>query len=162
VKPSELLGLLEEFYRGKAGLLRRHEALARVAAQYDLNNIYQYVIAREEQHETWLRDAILASGGQVPPVPPAESDLGPSGNDGQRSLAGRDADALEAFVATWRPRVAAVNNARHRLMLDLILGETLEQARFFRQAAAGSVDVLGRRTGGARTAGGVLPSRWVE
>jgi hypothetical protein len=32
VTPAELLGLLEEFHREKAGLLLRHEAVARVAA----------------------------------------------------------------------------------------------------------------------------------
>jgi hypothetical protein len=65
-------------------------------------------------------------------------------------------------VSGWRGRLAVVKNARHRLMLDLILGETLEQARLFRQAAAGQLDMLGRRTGGERTPGVVLPSRWVE
>jgi len=148
VTSAELLGLLEEFYRDKARLLQRHEAVARVVAQYEINNTYQYVIQREEQHQSWLRAAILASGGQEPLAPPPEPVQAATGADGQRALAGQDADALEAFVTGWRPRVAAVKNARHGLMLDLVLGETLEQARFFRQAAGGRVDMLGRRTGG--------------
>ncbi len=47
-------------------------------------------------------------------------------------------------------------------MIELMLGEMLEQARLFHQAAAGRVDLLGRRTGGDRTPGVVLPTRWVE
>ena len=54
-------------------------------------------------------------------------------------------------------------NARHAKMLRLILGETLEQKRFFEQALAGRTDLLGRR--GAQVGpshGEVLPSRWIE
>ena len=47
-------------------------------------------------------------------------------------------------------------------MLELMLGETQEQARLFHQAAGGRLDLLGRRTGGDRLAGSVLPTRWVE
>ena len=162
VTPAELLALLEAFSREKAQLRRRHEAVARVVGQYDLNNTYQYVIGREEQHESWLRDAILGGGGQEPPPVPAGTVEAPKDEAGQRRLAAEDAGELEAFVARWKERLAAVKNARHRLMLDLVLGETLEQARFFRQAAGGQLDILGRRTGGARTPGVVLPTRWVE
>jgi hypothetical protein len=48
-------------------------------------------------------------------------------------------------------------------MLRVILGETLEQKRFFEQALAGRHDLLGRR--GAQVGpshGEVLPSRWIE
>ena len=55
-----------------------------------------------------------------------------------------------------------MTNARHRTMLRVILGETLEQKRFFDQALAGRTDLLGRRADGAGTEGGVLPTRWVE
>jgi hypothetical protein len=47
-------------------------------------------------------------------------------------------------------------------MLNVLLGETLEHRRLFEQAAAGSEDVLGRRTDGAERVGGVLPTRWME
>ena len=53
-------------------------------------------------------------------------------------------------------------NARHRSLLRVILGETLEHKRFFEQALAGRTDLLGRRADGAGTGGGVLPIRWVE
>ena len=56
-----------------------------------------------------------------------------------------------------------MRNARHRLMLNVILGETLEQERFFEQALAGRTDLLGRRSDavGPRV-GSVLPTRWIE
>ena len=52
--------------------------------------------------------------------------------------------------------------ARHRSMLRVILGETLEHKRFFEQALAGRTDLLGRRADGAGTGGGVLGVRWIE
>jgi len=56
-----------------------------------------------------------------------------------------------------------MNNARHRGMLRVILGETLEQQRFFQQASAGRLDLLGRRTEGVgKLEGLVLPTRWIE
>ena len=68
---------------------------------------------------------------------------------------------VEAFVDRWRPRVDTVTHVRHRNMLRVILGETLEHRRFFDQALAGRSDLLGRRADGAGTGGGVLPRRWV-
>ena len=53
-----------------------------------------------------------------------------------------------------------MTHARHRTMLDVVLGESLEHQRLFEQAAAGFEDVLGRRTGGAERVGAVLPTRW--
>ena len=74
-----------------------------------------------------------------------------------------DARAATAFVERWRPRVDAMKHARHRGMLGVILGETLEQQRFFEQALAGRTDLLGERTEkvGQRV-GEVLPTRWIE
>ena len=68
-----------------------------------------------------------------------------------------------AFVDRWRPRVEAMMNARHRGMLRVILGETLEQKRFFEQALAGRTDLLGKRAEQLGPAiGEVLPTRWIE
>ena len=54
-------------------------------------------------------------------------------------------------------------NARHGKMLGLVLGETLEQKRFFEQALAGRTDLLGRRGASLGPSHGeVLPSRWIE
>jgi hypothetical protein len=56
-----------------------------------------------------------------------------------------------------------MDNARHRAMLRVILGETREQQRSFEQALAGRTDLLGRRGGAAAPAkGDVLPARWIE
>ena len=54
-------------------------------------------------------------------------------------------------------------NARHAKLLGLVLGETLEQKRFFEQALAGRTDLLGRRGASLGPShGDVLPSRWIE
>lgn len=162
VKPTEIRQLLDEFFREKAALRDRHMASARAVGQYDFNNTYQYVIGREEQHLAWVAEAIRQLGGEAtdtpaPPAPPVAKTP-----DAQRALIAEDARALDEFHARWQQRLAPVSNARHKLLLDLIMGEVLEQARFFHQGAAGQVELLGRRTGGERTEGGVLPTRWVE
>jgi hypothetical protein len=73
---------------------------------------------------------------------------------------GRDA---QAFVDRWRPRIAHMTNARHAKMLAVILGEVLEQKRFFEQALAGRTDLLGRRADVLEPSyGEVLPTRWIE
>jgi hypothetical protein len=162
VKPPDLRRLLDEFFRDRGALRARHVAAARAVGQYDCNNTYQYIIAREDQHLGWLSDAIRAmgdavAGSPVPPSPPAAKT-----ENAQRSVMDEDARGLEEFVSRWRPRVASVSDARTRLMLELILGEALEHARLFRQGGSGRLDLLGRRTGGERTQGQVLPTRWVE
>jgi hypothetical protein len=74
-----------------------------------------------------------------------------------------DVREAQAFVERWRPRVEAVGNARHKGMLNVILGETIEQHRFFEQALAGRTDLLGRRGDAAGPArGAVLAARMVE
>ena len=162
VTPSELLRHLGDAYSEKAALRRRHEAVARVAGQYDLNNTYQYVIAREDEHLSWLASAILDLGGAVAGDEPPLDAPAVKGEAAVRGVVLEDAQALDAFVTAWRPRVAGITHARHQRMIELMLGEMLEQARLFHQAAAGRVDLLGRRTGGDRTPGVVLPTRWVE
>ena len=162
VTSPELLRHLLDAYSDKAALRRRHEAVARVAGQYDLNNTYQYVIAREDEHLSWLASAILDLGGAVAGDGPPLDAPAAKGEAAVRGVVLEDAHALDAFVTAWRPRVAGITHARHQRMIELMLGEMLEQARLFHQAAAGRVDLLGRRTGGDRTPGVVLPTRWVE
>jgi hypothetical protein len=55
-----------------------------------------------------------------------------------------------------------MTHARHRTMLNVVLGESLEHNRLFEQGASGFEDVLGRRTDGAERVGGVLSTRWME
>jgi hypothetical protein len=162
VNATELLALLREFYRDKLTMRQRHVAVAKHVPDYDFNNTYQYVIAREDMQVNWLADAITGMGGALEDV--AEPAIQGSGKsaDVQSQLIGEDRSAAQKFVDTWRPRVEAMPNARHRSLLRVILGETLEHKRFFDQALAGRTDLLGRRADGAGTGGGVLPVRWIE
>ena len=159
---TELLAVLRDFYRDKLAMRQRHVAAARFVPHYDFNNTYQYVIAREDVQLNWLRDAITDLGGTLEDVgePPIEA----SGKHGdvQSQLISDDRDAAQGFVDKWRPRIEALPNARHRSMLRVILGETVEHKRFFEQALAGRSDLLGRRADGAGTGGGVLGVRWIE
>ena len=80
-----------------------------------------------------------------------------------RRVIEEDARDAQAFVERWRPRAEAVTNARHRGMLRVILGETLEQKRFFEQALTGRTDLLGRRGEQVGPShGSVLATRWIE
>ena len=161
VKSTEMLELLTEFYREKAALRQRHAAAARFVDHYDFNNTYQYVIAREDMHLRWLIDAITDLGGQAADAPAVEITPTGKGVEAQRSVFSADRDSAKAFIDKWRGRVDTLPNARHRTLLNVILGETLEHKRFFDLAIAGRTDLLGRRADGAGTGGGVLSTRWV-
>jgi hypothetical protein len=162
VKATELLALLRDFYRHKLTLRQRHVLAARYVPDYDFNNAYQYVIAREDVQLNWLADAIAGMGGELEHV--AEPEVRPraKGDAGQAELIAADSESAQAFVDLWRARLEEMPNARHRSMLRVILGETLEHKRFFDQALAGRSDLLGRRADGAGTEGSVIPARWLE
>ena len=162
MKATELLALLREFHRDRLAMRQRHVAVAKHVSHYDFNNTYQYVIAREDVQLNWLRDAITDMGGALEDVP--EPAIQASGKDAdlQAQLIREDGHEAQQFVDRWRPRIEAMPNARHRSMLRVILGETLEHKRFFEQAIAGRSDLLGRRADGAGTGGGVLGVRWIE
>ena len=159
MKPSELLQFLREFYREKSALWARHVTSARLVEHYDFNNTYQYVINREDVHLAWIRDAIAALGGTPEDAPAAP--VNASGKNAEQAVIREDATEIQAFVDRWRPRIEKVTHARNRTMLRLLLGEMMEQKRFFDQALAGRTDLLGRRADGAGTKGSVLPTRWV-
>jgi hypothetical protein len=159
VKPPELLKLLNEFYREKSALRARHVASARLVRNYDFNNSYQYVINREDVHLAWLLDALVDLGGT--PEDAAEPPINASGKDAEQTVIREDSRELGAFVDRWQKRIEEITHARNRTLLRLVLGETLEQKRFFDQALAGRTDLLGRRADGAGTKGSVLPTRWV-
>jgi hypothetical protein len=162
VKATDLLELLTEFHRDKLAMFRRHIAAARHVGNYDFNNAYQYVIAREDMHQTWVRDAVLGMGGEPADVPEPEIRANGKGPEAERSVIAEDRDGAQRFVDKWRTRVDTVTNARHRTMLNVILGETLEHKRFFEQALAGVTDLLGSHDDGGAHRGRVLPTRWVE
>jgi hypothetical protein len=164
VRTDNLLAVLGEFHRDKLTLRQRHVAVARQVFQYDANNTYQYVINREDVHLSWLESAIVELEGQPADVKePALPRL--VWNESFLSLVEQDARDIAAFVTKWRSRLEEVTHARHRSMMDVILGETLEQKRFFDQIAQGREDVLGRRANGPGSPGtgdGVLGVRWIE
>ncbi len=157
--PAELLQLLRDVYTERLGLLLRHEASAVVMSDYDINNAYQYVLNREETHVYWVHHAIVALGGAPPPDPawPAS----PS-RMAARDVAAEDARLNQAFIDKWQPRIETVTHARHKGMLQVMLGEMLEQKRFFEQAAQGRTDLLGLPMPMHERVGEVLGKRWVE
>lgn len=157
---AELLDFLTAFYRDKLTIRNRHVAAARFVADYNFNNTYQYVINRDDMHVRWLQDAITDTGGTPEEQPVPDIDPG-KGKDAQQKVMTADRDAAAKFVERWRDKVEALPNARHRSLLKVILGESLEQQRFFEQALAGREDLLGRQADGAGTGDGVLPTRWV-
>ena len=165
---SELQQLLTAIAADRVALIERHEAGARVVSHYDFNNTYQYVIAREETQLTWLQDALAEVGVAMPPAASAlpVPSIGKTGKQvapaAFKELCEDDERTLGAFVTKWRPQVDAMTHARHRTMLNVVLGESLEHRRLFAQAAAGFEDLLGKRTGGVARVGGVLPARWME
>ena len=159
-----LLSLLQEFHRDKLAMLLRHEAGARLVGQYDFNNTYQFIVNREEVQLSWVAKAIEELGGTVS-ADAREPDRQAPGRGGGAAQAPFREDARDAqgFVDRWRPRVDAMTNARHARMLRVVLGEVLEQKRFFEQAAAGRTDLLGRREEQLGPSHGqVLGTRWIE
>ena len=162
MKHPELLQFLREFYREKSALRARHVAAAQFVVDYDFNNAYQYVINREDVHLTWLHDAIVDHGGTPEDAPMPALEVTGKKTEAQAAVFRQDRDGVQAFVDRWRQRVEHLGNARLRTMLRLVLGETLEQRRFFDQALQGRTDLLGRRADGAGTKGAVLPTRWIN
>ena len=161
MKPPEMLDLLREIHGEKHVMRHQHAWSARYVSHYDFNNTYQYVIAREDMHLRWLVDAITDLGGQPDDTLPAAVEPPGKGQDAERWVIHSDRASAETFVEKWRTRIDALPNARHRTMLGVILGETVEHKHFFDLALAGRTDLLGRRVDGAGTGGGVLPTRWV-
>ena len=89
----------------RLALLQRHVASARTVTDYDINNAYQYIVAREETHVYWVHRALLDVGATVP------ADAGRA-DDRRRAACATSPPATpranHAFVDTWTPRVAAV------------------------------------------------------
>ncbi|HEV8396497.1 MAG TPA: hypothetical protein VGQ37_19585 [Vicinamibacterales bacterium] len=165
---NELQQLLTDLAAERVALIERHEAGARTVSHYDFNNTYQYVIAREETHLGWLGDALAELGAALPKAPaalplPAVGKVTKKVEPAAfKAILDDDVRTLGAFVQKWRPKVDALTHARHRTMLNVVIGESLEHQRLFAQAAAGFEDLLGKRTGGVARVGGVLPARWQE
>ena len=159
---SDTLAVLQEFYRDKLATLLRHQANARAVGQYDQNNTYQFIVNRDETHLSWVGKAIEEMGGKTGDDGAGGEGTGRGADPAAAVLEG-DARDAQAFVDRWRPRIDQMTDARHAKMLRVILGEALEQKRFFEQALAGRTDLLGRRADVLGPSyGEVLPTRWIE
>jgi hypothetical protein len=159
VTPGDLLELLQQLYRDTAELVMRRQAAARGVTDYNVNNAYQQVLGRQDVHLRWLADAIEGLGGQS--AAPLELVSGDS-QGARRDLKGliqSDQQAQRDLIDRWAPRVATVTHARHRKMLDLILGEMSEHLRVFQHAADGRDDLLGRHSDGKVLRGEVMAAR---
>ena len=91
---------------------------------------------------------------------PARGPVLSAKGDAWKAMAGDDAVANTRFVEQWRPKVDGVSNARHKGMLKVILGENLEHARLFDQAAAGRKDLIGTSLAINDHPGAVMANRW--
>jgi len=158
-----IVALLRDFHREKLTMLLRHQAAARLVGQYDANNTYQYIINREDMQLSWVAKALTELGDAATEAPEVLRPASGKGADASHAVIEEDACDAQAFVDRWRPRIDGMTDARHAKMLRIILGETLEQKRFFDQALAGRLDLLGRRgdAAGARV-GSVIADRWIE
>ena len=96
-----LADLIRDCYLERVALLMRHEDVAVTVTDYDINNAYQYIIAREETHLSWLQQALLDLGAPLPADPARGAALTVKG-DGWKSLAADDAAANARFVEKWR------------------------------------------------------------
>ncbi|MEO8680934.1 MAG: hypothetical protein ABI665_17915 [Vicinamibacterales bacterium] len=158
----DLAHLVRDFYLERTALLMRHEDVATRIPDYDINNAYQYIIAREQTHLSWLQHALLDLGAESPADPARLAVSAGKGADAWQALAGEDARSNAQFVDKWRARVEDVSNARHKGMLKVILGEMLEHKRLFDQAAAGRRDLIGTSLAINDHSGVVMAARWVE
>ncbi|MFM8534748.1 MAG: hypothetical protein ACKOEC_14385 [Acidimicrobiia bacterium] len=155
-----LAELIRDFYLERVTLVMRHEDVAQVITDYDVNNAYQYIIAREQTHLSWLQHALLDLGAPLANDPARGATLSAKG-DAWKQFAGEDARANAAFDEKWRARVDGVSHARHKGMLKVVLGETLEHKRLFDQAAEGRKDLIGKSLDINDHSGAVMPVRFV-
>jgi hypothetical protein len=160
VSAQSLAELIRDFYLERVALLMRHEDVAVTVTDYDINNAYQYIIAREQTHLSWLQHALLDVGAPLPADPSRGATLSVKG-DGWKSLAGEDARSNAQFVEKWRPRVETITHARHKGMLKVVLGEMLEHKRLFDQAAQGRRDLIGTSLEINDHSGDVMGARFV-
>ena len=113
----ELAASSREFHREKLALRQRHVAVARHVGDYDFNNTYQYVIAREDVHlrgskrrmPSWAAHRTKLAEPALPPPARRTAVLRSSPQDAREARGIRRAAGGRAW-----PRS---RNARHRSML---------------------------------------------
>ena len=158
---ANLAALIREFLVERTSLLMRHEDVALQDPDYDINNAYQYIVAREQTHLSWLQHALLDLGAALP-ADPARQAVAMGKGDAWKALAADDARANQKFVEQWRAKVEDISHARHKGMLKVVLGEMLEHKRLFDQAAAGRQDLIGTSLAINDHSGVVMGARWTE
>ena len=96
---TDRLALLQEFYREKAALHRRHQASAERVSAYDSNNAYQYVLDREAAHLDWVRRALAEVGASPDKVARIISPKVFSPRYHPRLSSARDSSVTAAFLS---------------------------------------------------------------
>lgn len=157
--PAALLSVLEDFYRETLGLVQARQENARSVTEYNANNAYQQVLGRQDVHLQWLSDAIAELGGNPSSPGQSQEDAVTVRDSNEKSLLESDVRNQRTFVDRWAPLVDTVTNARHRKLLQLILGEMKEHLRVVQQAQEGRTDLLGRHSDGKVLRGEVMASR---
>src|SRR6188508_2168400 len=107
--------MIRDMYLERVSLLMRHEDVAQLVTDYDINNAYQYIIAREQTHLSWLQHALLDLGAPLVDDPARGPKLTAKG-DAWKAMSADDARGNAAFVEKWRARVDEVSHARHKGM----------------------------------------------
>ncbi len=158
---SSLADLIRDFLLERTAILMRHEDVAQQIPDYDINNAYQNIVAREQTHLSWLQHALLDLGAPLPSDPPRQP-LAVGKGEAWKALAAGDARTNAQFVEKWRPKVETVSHARHKGMLKVVLGEMLEHKRLFDQGAAGRKDLIGTSLAINDHNGVVMSARWTE
>ena len=155
-----LAEMIRDIYLERVSLLMRHEDVAQLVTDYDINNAYQYIIAREQTHLSWLQHALLDLGAPLVGDPARVAAPAAKG-DAWKALSAEDARGNAQFVEKWRARIDQVSDARHKGMLKVILGEMLEHKRLFDQAAAGNKNLIGTSLAINDHSGDVMSERFV-
>ena len=156
---ADLLDSLQDFYRETLSLVQARQVNARSIADYDANNGYQQILGRQDVHLRWLSDAIDTLGGAASSPGQAQENAVTAARSDVSALVAADERNQKAFLEKWKARVPAITNARHRKMLELILGEMEEHLRVLRQAQEGRTDMLGRQATGKIDRGVVMAAR---
>jgi len=113
---TDLLPLLQAFYREKLTMMLRHQAAARLVGQYDINNTYQYIINREEVQLSWLATAIADLGGTVTDEP-----------EPTRKVSGKGAEAARAILQAIEEALGRMGKGTYGVCRDC--GEPIAAAR---------------------------------
>ena len=158
MSPAELLTFLNEFYRETLELFKARQtqrAIGRgLRRQQRLSAGAR--AARKCTFSGWAMRS-RRSAARLPIRRIRSS--GKASRETAKSIIDADAAQPEGFIDRWTPRVAAVTNARHRKMLELILGEMKEHLRVLQQAAESRADLLGRHSDGKVLRGTVMAAR---